>query len=336
MSSGSATSVHLRRELPALARQRRARAAPACRRSPGGRTRPRRGARRTARPASAERDQPPAAREALRHPVAQPRDPRRPRARRSARRPRALASSASSGSVGVMPRRRRAGQPASQSRNASTPSPVRALTSMRSHAGMHGVEVASKRSTSKSRCGSRSILLISTSSQARNISGYLSGLSSPSVTDADHDARVLADAELGRADEVADVLDHEQVELVERQRRQRRADHVRVQVALAAEAGAGVELRHRDVQRASRSASSEPCTSPSSTPARTPREVVQRRARAARVLPAPGALIRLTTRDAVRGRSRRGWRGRSCCWRRARPRRRWTFVRCIYIDRIFR
>ena len=36
---------------------------------------------------------------------------------------------------------------------------------------------------SKSRCGSRSILLISTSSQVRNISGYLSGLSSPSVTE---------------------------------------------------------------------------------------------------------------------------------------------------------
>ena len=35
----------------------------------------------------------------------------------------------------------------------------------------------------------------------------------------DHHPRVLADPELGRADEVADVLDHEQVDLVERQRR---------------------------------------------------------------------------------------------------------------------
>ena len=35
----------------------------------------------------------------------------------------------------------------------------------------------------------------------------------------DHHALVLADVELGRADEVADILDHEQVDLVERERR---------------------------------------------------------------------------------------------------------------------
>ena len=69
-----------------------------------------------------------------------------------------------------------------------------------------------KRSRSKSRWGSRSTLLTRTSSQVRNISGYLSGLSSPSVTDDDHHAHVLADPELGRAHEVADVLDHEQVD----------------------------------------------------------------------------------------------------------------------------
>ena len=78
-------------------------------------------------------------------------------------------------------------------------------------------------------------MLISTSSHARNISGYFSGLSSPSVTERDHHPRVLADPELGRADEVADVLDHEQVDLVQRDRRQRRAHHVRVEMALAAE-----------------------------------------------------------------------------------------------------
>ena len=64
----------------------------------------------------------------------------------------------------------------------------------------------------------------------------------------DHDPRVLADVELGGADEVADVLDDQQVDLVERDRRQRGAHHVRVEVALAAEAAAGVELRDRDVQ----------------------------------------------------------------------------------------
>ena len=68
----------------------------------------------------------------------------------------------------------------------------------------------------------------------------------------DHYAPVLADAELRRADEVADVLDQEQVDLVERDRRQRRAHHVRVEVALAAEARIGVDLRHRHVQRGKR------------------------------------------------------------------------------------
>ena len=91
-------------------------------------------------------------------------------------------------------------------------------------------------------------MLTSTSSQVRNISGYLSGLSSPSVTEKTITRDVLADPELGRADEVADVLDHEQVDFVERQLGHRRADHVGVQVALAAEAGVGVELRHRHVE----------------------------------------------------------------------------------------
>ena len=65
----------------------------------------------------------------------------------------------------------------------------------------------------------------------------------------DHDAGVLPHLELGRADEVAHVLDHEQVDLAQRQLRQRRAHHVRVQVALAAKARVGVELGHRHVQR---------------------------------------------------------------------------------------
>ena len=66
---------------------------------------------------------------------------------------------------------------------------------------------------------------------------------------AHHHARVLADPELGRANEVADVLDQQQVDLVERQRGDRRAHHIRVEMALAAEAGAGVQLSHGDVQR---------------------------------------------------------------------------------------
>ena len=48
------------------------------------------------------------------------------------------------------------------------------------------------------------------------MTGYLSGFSSPSVTRVDHRPGVLADVELGRAHQVADVLDEQQVELVER------------------------------------------------------------------------------------------------------------------------
>ena len=93
----------------------------------------------------AQRDQPPAAGEALGHAVAQARDALRLGAEE--RLPRA-ARRRSSGRV-ARRRRRHAGAPrapaagssASQSRNASTPSPVRALTSMCSTPGMDRVEV---------------------------------------------------------------------------------------------------------------------------------------------------------------------------------------------------
>jgi hypothetical protein len=61
----------------------------------------------------------------------------------------------------------------------------------------------------------------------------------------DHHAGVLADLELGRAHEVADVLDHEQVDLVQWQRRDRGPHHVRVEVAFATETGVRVDLGHR-------------------------------------------------------------------------------------------
>ena len=66
---------------------------------------------------------------------------------------------------------------------------------------------------------------------------------------AHHGLGVLAHAELGRADQVAHVLDHQQVDPVQRQVGQRGAHHVGVQVALAAEAAVGVQLHHRHVQR---------------------------------------------------------------------------------------
>ena len=52
----------------------------------------------------------------------------------------------------------------------------------------------------------------------------------------DHGARILADAELRGAHQVADVLDHKEVDLVERDFGKGGPHHVRVEVALAAEA----------------------------------------------------------------------------------------------------
>ena len=60
----------------------------------------------------------------------------------------------------------------------------------------------------------------------------------------DHRLGVLAHVELGRADEVADVLDHQQVELGEGQPRQPGTDHHGVEMALAAEPCARVDERH--------------------------------------------------------------------------------------------
>ena len=60
-----------------------------------------------------------------------------------------------------------------------------------------------------------------------------------------HRPGVLADIELGRAHEVADVLDHDEVEIGKGQARQGRANHRGVEMAFAAEAVRGVDQRHR-------------------------------------------------------------------------------------------
>ena len=119
---------------------------------------------------------------------------RPPRAKRSAISPHSRASrSASAANHEALASRRRstasasitqAPSPGAASRgHASMPSPVRALTCIRATPGWTASRLRRKRSMSKSRCGSRSILLMTTSSQVRNMSGYLSGLSSPSVTE---------------------------------------------------------------------------------------------------------------------------------------------------------
>ena len=69
--------------------------------------------------------------------------------------------------------------------------------------------LAIARDTSKSTCGKRSILLRIMRSAARNMCGYFSGLSSPSVTERITDLGALAEIEQRRADEIADVLDHD-------------------------------------------------------------------------------------------------------------------------------
>src|ERR687898_91680 len=64
----------------------------------------------------------------------------------------------------------------------------------------------------------------------------------------DHHTRVLPDPELGRTNQVPDVLYDEDVYVVQRELGEAGAHHVRVQVALAAEAGVRVHLHKRDVK----------------------------------------------------------------------------------------
>ena len=81
---GLGDSVDLRRQRPALGGRGRSPAAPACRRSPGGRTRPRRGARPSAPPGrapTATRRPPRAKRSAIRDSSARAARPRRRRTR---------------------------------------------------------------------------------------------------------------------------------------------------------------------------------------------------------------------------------------------------------------
>ena len=71
----------------------------------------------------------------------------------------------------------------SQPHHSSTPSPLRALAMITRAVGLTPERLARNSSRSKSRCGSRSILFTTTTSAARNMTGYFSGFSSPSVTE---------------------------------------------------------------------------------------------------------------------------------------------------------
>ncbi len=328
MSSGSAASASWRRQRAALGRQRERRQRALAddhrvheldrhvagvrarrRRAPAARAAARRA--RSARPSrgTAARCARPRRRRTRRSPPSAAR-PARPGAGPPRRRP----------CVTRRPPRAPARRPASRG-SSSTPSPVRALTS-----DALGRPGAPRRGWRRKRVE----VEVEVRQQVDLVDHHqLAGAEHQRVLErlvlalgdrGDHDPRVLADPELGRADEVADVLDDQQVDLVERQRRQRRADHVRVEVALAAEAGSVLSWTTGTCSAASRSASRLPCTSPSSTPTRTPPgrgsdPLEQRRlARARRAHQVDDRHAGAVEVVAV------GLR-RSCCWRRARPRR---------------
>ena len=200
MSSGSASSSSCAQ------RHRERRAAPACRRSPGARTRRPRAGRRSTSPVASSRP---------------------PRANRSAisLHSRASRSASAANHAALASRRRsrptrlhqagtsrRAGSSSSQSRNASMPSPVRALTSIRGTPGC----------TASRWCRNSLEVEVEVRQQVDLVDQHqLAGAEHQRVLErlvlalgdrGDHDPRVLADVELGRADEVADVLDHQQVD----------------------------------------------------------------------------------------------------------------------------
>ena len=332
MSSGSAEQLDLRAERPALAGQpdRRQRALADDHRVheldrdvAGVRARRRR---------APERDQPAAAREALRHRggraarAARPRRAKNARvglacaapAARSRRAPRAAARAARAHARRLARARDR--PPASRA-SASTPSPVRALTSIRSHVRDDRVEVVEE--------------AVEVEVEVRE---QVDLVDQHELAGAEHQ-RVLERLVLALGDRARPSPARPRrpgTRPGRRGCRRSRSSAGRSRRAAATASAERTMLASRwhsppkpgsvlswvtgTCSAASRSASSVPCTSPSSTPTRTPSRSPSTRSSSV-VLPAPGALMRLTTRHA--GAVEVGAVGarRSCCWRRARPRR---------------
>ena len=229
---------------------------------------------------------------------------------------------------GVMPRRgSRAATPTSQSRTASTPSPVRALARMWGTPGWTASRLASRRSRSKSRWGMRSILFTITSSQARNMSGYLSGLSSPSVTE-----QTIARASSPTRNSAGQTR-LPTFSITSRSISSSGTSGSAERTMLASRwhsppkpwsVLSWVTVRCR---RERRSASRLPATSPSSTPTRTPAEAGQRPLQQRRLARAGGA-HQVDHGDARRGRSRRGWPAAIVSLASSAPSTTLTRVRC--------
>ena len=297
--------------LAALAGQADAPAARACRRSPGARTRPRRGGRPSARPASGRTR--PAGRRAR---SARP-SGGRARASRSASASKksrfARVRSASARSTTSVPsacvtRAPPRGDPtrASQSRHSSIPSPVFALTSIRSHARVHRVEVVEEPVEVEVEVRQQVDLVDQHQLAGAEHQRVLERLLLALGDRGDHDPRVLADPELGRADEVADVLDHQQVDVVERQLA---GSAERTMFASRwhspPKPGVGVELRDRHVQRGQPVGvhrALHVALEHADAHARAGRPP---RARAAPSCRRPGALMKFTTRTPARSKSAR-------------------------------
>ena len=105
----------------------------------------------------------------------------------------------------------------------------------------HGM-LGARRRRNRPAPAARSILLSSTRSAARNMTGYFAGLSSPSVDRQQHDIAVLAEVEARRAHQIADVLDEDDVEAGKRQVVQGVVHHAGVEMAGAA--GGDLDRRH--------------------------------------------------------------------------------------------
>ena len=122
--------------------------------------------------------------------------------------------------------------------------------------------------------GNMSVLVITRASEPWKMAGYFTALSSPFGTLEDDDPQMLAQVEAGRADEVAHVLDHQQIDVAQDR------------VAATAEAimvasrwqAPSVLICTTGTPRASiRSASIEPAMSPSMTAGRSrPRETSEK------------------------------------------------------------
>ena len=247
----------LRGELAARRPPRRWRAARAFRRSPDGRTRPPRGGRPSAPRASVRtrsggrrgRSARPSGGIGGRAPRRVPRRTRRLPACGARAAPRGARPGSAASAACVMRRPRRARRSrSSHSRHASIPSPVRALTTIRSTSGWTWSMLSQERVEIEIQVRQQVDLVDQHELAGPEHQRVLQRLVLALGHRAHHHARILADAKLGRAHEVADVLDDQQVDLVERERRDRRADHVRVEMALAAESRVGVDLGHRHMQ----------------------------------------------------------------------------------------